>query len=162
VATSTRAAAKALCGQLRRIANRPVPMDCDEAWRMEQRMMICTPYLFSCASSDDWDCVVFGDVQAALASQSFERMMRLYDQLRYVIVASGQHLGWRERLRLEALCGAEIYRQPGPGGRLAEATAILVRSPRCPVLPRRVDLEHKRSLWGNTSRNAGIAQLARR
>ncbi len=115
VVASTEPAIAALEQQLGRIADRPVTTDCGAAWRMEQRMLLCTPHLFSCASADDWDCVIFADVEAALASQSFCRMMHLTDQLRYAIVAAERRLGPREQLRLESICGAEIYRQPSAG-----------------------------------------------
>jgi hypothetical protein len=159
IVASNNSAVVSLNQHVARIADRPVTVRCEDAWRMEHRMLICTPNRLSCASVDDWDCVVFADVQAALSHQSFKRMMQLTDQLRYVICFAGQRLGQRETLRLEAICGAEIYHQPEPGGLLADVTAHLVRIPGCPPLPRRPDYEKKLALWHNSTRNVAIAQL---
>jgi hypothetical protein len=161
VVASTQREVQSVHRRLGRVADRPVTMDMAEAWRVANRLMVCTASLFTCASGDDWDVVIFCGAGAVLAQQSFRRALRLDDQLRYAIVQSFQRLGPHARLQMEAACGPEIYRAGNPAAGAATVQVLFVPSPASGIPTRGMYLAGKRlGIWCNDERNDVIAALA--
>ena len=157
-----------LYGVLSKCCDRPVKRTLDGLWSIAVRTYICTRAAFCWCTAQDWTIVVFADPESALAALSQMNMATMIREaqndmrglLSYCFVPVNQRLGPREKLRLESICGAEIYRQPDSAGPPAAVTANLVRMPECPPLPRHATLDDKRALWQDAPRNAAIAQLA--
>jgi hypothetical protein len=146
----------------------PVRRTLEGLWSMPVRTYVCTQATFSMCTAQDWNIVVFTEPESALALLSEKNLAQMFREARadmrglltYCFVRADRSLGRRARLRLEAVCGGEIYRQPEPGGPLASVAVLIARTPQCPPLPRHATLADKRSLWQSAPRNAAIAWLA--
>jgi hypothetical protein len=136
---------------------------------MPVRTYVCPQAEFAMHSGQDWNIIVFTDTESALAAKSQETLGHMFcyaqdnlqDLFTYCFVRDTEPLGPLAQLRLEAVCGGEIYRQPTPGVPLVSVTVLMARMRGCKALPHRVDLDAKRALWHNSSRNAAIADLAK-
>ena len=119
-------------------------------------------------SAQDWNTIVFADTESALAAKSQETLCDMFrfakDNVQclftYCFVCGNRPLEPRHRLRLERVCGGEIYRQPTLDVSPVGVAVLIARVPGCPPLPRHTDLEAKRALWWNDARNTAIAGLA--
>ena len=151
---------KSLTQRIERFSDRAVTLDLQQLWSMPLRTFVCTMATFAECVSHDWDILIFADVESVIGKRSLESVAQMPGLMRYGFVPADQVMGPATRLRLEQVCGAEIYREPGPEAHRAEVTVVLAGVPGPASLGRHCDLHRKRTLWHHAARNTAITRLA--
>lgn len=131
-------------------------------WARESNRVVCTYEPLRTCIPQGVDIVVFAEVASMFNEKVFEAIRDLpEDILRYAVVQADEMLDRVTQIRLEALCGPVIYRNPDPRGEPAAVRVVLCDAPHLPTIAYRNPLDRKRrAFWHNTARNTVIAEIA--
>ncbi|HVX62147.1 MAG TPA: hypothetical protein VHC19_16130 [Pirellulales bacterium] len=157
-----------LARRLQPLLARPITWGDQEPWNSPVWLHVETADMFVKGFNADWHMVLFSDIESAIARQTLETADRACDliimrtQWRYCFIPASRRLHSDSRLKLEAIVGPEIYREPASTTQLRDVQLLLVRAPLVPAAASYDSpLERKRSLiWANSPRNAVIATIA--
>jgi hypothetical protein len=138
--------------------DRPVFTRHNLDWSAEHKIAIITTSIFSCVNDLDWNVVIFASPEAAVARQSYDRAGYLEDQLLYCLTPPEYRTDRCTELRLESICGPEIWSEADPRARV---NVVFVPSPSSTIQSGLSGLDRKsQAIWHNNKRNDAIAELA--
>lgn len=111
VVVENTAAVRVLKRQLNEMTDRVAMLyDDPRLWSTQPRILVCTPFTARLCRVEDFQLVVFADVDAALSGH-LDEIFRNEGHRRYCFVPEGRQFTPRDQLKLEVLCG-EIICQP--------------------------------------------------
>jgi len=138
--------------------DRPVYTNANRNFSPPDKVFVVTTSIFSCVNDLDWNIVIFASPEAAFSKQSYYRASFLEDQLLYCLVPPCYDTDRYTQMRLESICGPEIWSEVDPP---AAVHVVFVPSPSSTVQPDLTALARKwQAIWHNDQRNDAIAELA--
>ncbi len=138
--------------------DRPVCTNANRNFSPPDKVFVVTTSIFSCVNDLDWNIVIFASPEAAFSKQSYYRASFLEDQLLYCLTPPDYHSDRYTQLRLESICGPEIWSEVE---QLAAVHVAFITVPSSSVQTGSIALARKsQAIWDNVQRNDAIAELA--
>jgi hypothetical protein len=149
--------------QLTDLTARKVAIDPRRVWDTKPRTLLCLPRLASSCRPEDFDIMLYADVESVTAKPTATcDMQRDAGTRLYAVLPPGRRLDLYQQLALEAATGPVIFDRARAAGSLPKVHVWYAGPASYPAQEfTRDPLQRKRTnLWHNQARNRLIAQLA--
>ena len=130
-------------------------------WKTQPRIYVAPIAKFQLVNPDDWQIVLFADIDAALARSSLWMASQLPQQVQHVFLPHDRKLDKDQRFWLDAIFGEETFHALPPADRPDTVHVILAECPSTRTASNQTALERKRiSIWHSKWRNKFITEIA--
>ena len=160
VVVKNRESARRLAERLHSQVDVPVTSS-DYQWRDGPQIHVDNMVSFIGRNAEDWRVVIVADLESAVAKTVIDQVSSMLEARVYAITPAGHRFDYEDQLRLETLCGPEIYRQRDDASALTNVEVCWLAAASYPPDDRRDFLKRKRrNIWHNDQRNQRIADAA--